>query len=164
MKIHKLIALFFLVFMTTCIIISACSQSPYAQDTNSEEMQTDYQLQPVIQSPLNLGESSVEVDHSVPDAMRVFEGEVFVASTKPKTGLWKSAGWRIAKHPHSADGVEVPSDCTLYPHKGVENQWIGNCSGFIYIPIEGAKHIAVILTHPDGNTTHIQVSPIPDQQ
>lgn len=106
----------------------------------------------------------MKVDSPTPEGMRIFEGEVFVASTKPKTGLWKAAGWRIAKHPHLTNGDEMPTDCTLYPHEGVENQWIGSCSGFIYIPIEGAKHIAVVLTQPDGNTTHIQVSPIPNQQ
>lgn len=105
----------------------------------------------------------MEGDHTVPEGMQIFEGDIFVASTEPKTALWKSAGWRVAKHPYPTNGDDLPSDCTLYPHEGVEKQWIGNCSGSIYIPIDGANHIAVVLTHPDGNTTHIQVSPVPDQ-
>lgn len=121
-------------------------------------------MQPTSKSQPNPGDIFIKVERPAIEGMRIFEGDVFVASTKPKAGLWKAAGWRIAKHPHLTNGDDMPKDCTLYPHDGVENQWIGTCSGFIYIPIKGAKHIAVVLTHPDGNTTHIQVSPIPNQQ
>lgn len=164
MKFRKLISFIFLISTISCLVISACSRYPYAPETESKVLHSNLQPQAGNNSPSNLGEIAVKVDHPVPEGMRIFEGEVFVASTKPKAGLWKSAGWKIAKHTQSTDGDDMPSDCTLYPHEGVEDQWIGNCSGNIYIPIDGAKHIAIVLTHPDGNTTHIQVSPIPDQQ
>ena len=163
MKIPRHIPQFLLLSIITSMMVSACSSRLDAKVSISDEIQFEDQQQPAVEPSSNLGAISVKFDRSDPEGIRIFEGDVFVASTKPKTGRWKSAGWRIAKKPHSVDSETVPSDCTLYPHKGVENQWIGSCSGFIYIPIDGAKHIAVVLTHPDGNTTHVQVAPIPNQ-
>ena len=147
----------------TSLLVSGCSPTLVAEVSVSENKSFDGQDQLGVKSSSPFGAINVKVDQSVPEGMQVFEGDIFVASTKPKAGRWKSAGWRIAKQPHSTDSEEVPVDCTLYPHKGVEDQWIGSCSGYIFIPIDGAKHIAVVLTLPDGNTSLIQVAPSPDR-
>ena len=163
MKIPRLIPQLLLLSIITSMMVSACSSRLDTKVAFSDEIQFEDQQQPAVEPSSNLGVISVKVDHSNPEGIRIFEGDVFVASTTPLTGRWKSAGWRIANKSHSIDSETVPSDCTLYPHKGVKNQWIGSCSGFIYIPIDGAKHIAIVLTNPDGDTTHVQVAPIPNQ-
>jgi hypothetical protein len=98
----------------------------------------------------------------VPQGMITFEGSVFVASTNPSPGRWQLAGWQIASRSMTIEENQVPLDCTLYPHEGVEDQWIGSCSGNTLIPKDGASHIAVMHTPPDGNTILIQVAPTPD--
>lgn len=90
-----------------------------------------------------------------------FEGQVFVASTKPETNLWRAAGWQVAGQPFIGDENAVPHDCTLYPHQGVDDQWIGSCSGYTSIPRQGAMHIAVMHTKPDGTIDLVQVAPPP---
>jgi hypothetical protein len=91
--------------------------------------------------------------------MIAFQGQVFVASTRPKFQRWYIAGWKVAKKPMRKAEESVPVDCTLYPHLGVEDQWIGSCSGFTSIPRDGANHIAVMHTDEDGTTTLVQVAP-----
>ena len=98
-----------------------------------------------------------------PQGMLSFEGSVFVASTKPSTALWQLAGWQIAKNSITVADNPVPVDCTLYPHEGVEDQWIGSCTGSTLIPSDGASHIAVMHTPPGGNTILVQVAPTPDK-
>lgn len=163
MKTRRLIPKIFLLSAIIFLLVSACSSKLDAKVSVFKEVQHQAHDQLAFEGSSSLGAISANVSPPLPEGMRIFEGDVFVASTKPITKLWQSAGWRIAKKPHSIDKESIPSDCTLYPHKGVADQWIGNCAGFIYIPIEGAKHIAVVLTHPDGNTTHVQVAPIPNQ-
>ena len=99
----------------------------------------------------------------IPQGMLTFEGSVFVASTNPSPGRWKLAGWQIASRSMTIADNQVPFDCTLYPHEGVEDQWIGSCTGNTLIPKDGASHIAVMHTPPDGNTILIQVAPTPDK-
>ncbi len=98
-----------------------------------------------------------------PQGMLSFEGSVFVASTKPTTALWQQAGWQIAKNSTIVADNQVPVDCTLYPHDGVEDQWIGSCTGSTLIPSDGASHIAVMHTPPGGDTILVQVAPTPDK-
>jgi hypothetical protein len=93
--------------------------------------------------------------------MLAFEGNVFVATTELVTGLWQSAGWSIGQEPVDTDPDDLPADCTLYPHEGVENQWVGRCLGYILIPQAGARDIAVIVTDETGGTTMVQVAPPP---
>jgi hypothetical protein len=99
----------------------------------------------------------------IPQGMLSFEGSVFVASTKPSQGLWRSAGWQIADNSTTVSDDQVPVDCTLYPHEGVENQWIGSCAGNTLIPRAGASHIQVLHTPPDGITIIVQVAPTPEK-
>jgi hypothetical protein len=99
---------------------------------------------------------------SPPEGMLVFEGTVFVATTQPIADRWEFAGWLIASRQQGIEGDQVPTDCTLYPHQGVDDQWIGSCSGYILIPKDGASHIAVMHTRSDGNTVMVQVAPQPD--
>jgi hypothetical protein len=104
-----------------------------------------------------------ENDHEIlAEGMVVFEGSVFVASTNPLPDCWRMAGWQIASKSTAISDDQVPMDCTLYPHRGVENQWIGSCFGNTSIPEDGASHIAVMHTPPDGNTILVQVAPTPD--
>ena len=99
----------------------------------------------------------------IPQGMMIFEGSVFVASTKPSPGPWQLAGWQIARNSMTVADNQVPKDCTLYPHEGVEDQWIGSCTGNTLIPKDGASRIAVMHTPPNGNTILVQVAPTPDK-
>jgi len=104
---------------------------------------------------------SAFADQSTPEGMLAFEGRVFVASTKPVNARWHLAGWQVADQPVVGEEDSVPTDCTLYPHQGVDDQWIGSCSGNTFIPRDGANHIAVMHTQPDGTTKLVQVAPPP---
>lgn len=117
---------------------------------------------PQKSSPSGSNINQIDSERSTPEGMVAFEGSVFVASTEPDIVRWQSSGWRVSNKPYKSDDDQPPQDCTLYPHKGVENQWIGNCFGTILIPKDGALHIAVMHTALDGSTTLIQVAPPPD--
>jgi len=110
------------------------------------------------------GSDTIEglADRFLPEGMLAFEGSVFVASTKPSNNRWYLAGWQIAVKPLILEDDSIPADCTLYPHQGVDDQWIGSCTGYTIIPRDGANHIAVMHTQPDGTTTLVQVAPPPD--
>lgn len=95
--------------------------------------------------------------------MAEFEGQVFVATTDLVEELWESSGWAISNQPLDTDTQDLPEDCTLHPHSGVKDQWVGSCSGYVLIPRSGAKHIAVMLTSLDGSTTMVQIAPPPDR-
>lgn len=110
-------------------------------------------------SACNVAQGSTPASTS--QSMQAFNGTIFVASTELVYDLWKSAGWQISNSPLDTDNQNIPLDCTLYPHEGVSNQWIGGCSGQILIPSGGAKHIAVMITQADGSTTVVQVAPPP---
>ena len=120
------------------LIISACSSSQVSRGSSN-------------QKPL------------LAEGMLSFEGSIFVATSQPSPGLWQSAGWQIARNPIAVVDDQIPADCTLYPHAGVEDQWIGSCSGYTLIPKEGASHIQVMHTPPDGEAILVQVAPTPDK-
>jgi hypothetical protein len=101
------------------------------------------------------------VSESTSSELVAFDGKVFVATTKPDHQHWLSAGWQISSQVVTGDEDSVLTDCTLYPHQGVDDQWIGSCSGSTLIPREGARHIAVIHTASDGTTRMVQVAPLP---
>ena len=96
--------------------------------------------------------------------MVAFEGSVFVASTKPIEAYWTQAGWTISNESNRKDIGQVPDDCTLYKHLGVEDQWIGSCSGYTLVPKFGATNIAVVLEKSDGSSILVQVAPPPDSE
>lgn len=73
--------------------------------------------------------------------------------------LWQIAGWQVSNQTIDTNNSDIPQDCTLYPHHGVSNQWIGSCAGYILIPRNGAKDIAVMITDVNGSTDLIQVAP-----
>jgi hypothetical protein len=100
---------------------------------------------------------------SQPDdqGMIAFQGNIFVAASGLIDQSWQNAGWQIGKQPLDTDAGEAPADCILYPHLGVENQWVGRCKGSILVPAAGAAHIAVMITGSDGETTMVQVAPTP---
>ena len=142
MTTRRLIIIIFLISLVP-LIISACSDSSNISGLRKEQ-----------------GSLQASV-RGVPGDMIAFEGHVFVASTQPENNLWQSAGWQIASQPIAGDEESVPADCTLYPHQGVDDQWIGSCDGYTYIPSAGANHIAVIHTQIDGTTRMVQVAPPP---
>jgi len=129
--------------MMMSLLASACSNTPYPTGNRKD------------------GKPALNDSSSTVDDLLAFDGSVFVASTRPLHHLWQAAGWRIAAQP--ADGGEgsIPVDCTLYPHQGVDDQWIGSCSGRTYIPRAGASHIAVMHTNLAGSTQMVQVAPPP---
>lgn len=123
-------------------------------------------VSPALYSP-DEDQTSIQVKASshqqeqTPQGMVAFDGSLFVASTELIPDQWQMAGWRITDQPIDTDKQAAPADCTLYPHLGVADQWVGSCNGHVLIPQAGASNIAVILTNPDGSTTMVQVAPPP---
>jgi hypothetical protein len=147
--------------------LSACSSSGSAQVFNPQDNPPDSSSE--IQAEKSAYDAALpeadtlpvsELSHTEAD-MLPFNGEVFVATSAIISDLWLQAGWSIGDDPIDTDTQEVPLDCVLYPHLGVENQWVGSCSGKVWIPKNGAKHIAVMLTGSNGETTMVQVAPPP---
>lgn len=157
----KLILLPILVLLV--LVNAACTESDsYASDTGKKPGEPLAGVNQSINSVSIPSSSLVDLSvQSQPDGMYAFEGRVFVASTHPANRRWQQAGWHVATQAIAADRDTVPADCTLYPHQGVDDQWIGSCTGNILIPQDGAEHIAVMHTSKDGTTTLIQVAPPP---
>lgn len=137
----------------TSIMIASCAQSDSVSEKSKKQLNN-------LAGPESSSTTMFAVagQASLED-MILFEGNVFVASTKPVVSRWQLAGWEIARNGNSIAGDQVPPDCTLYPHEGVEDQWIGSCTGSTYVPTDGANHIAVMHTDLDGSTELIQVAP-----
>lgn len=135
---------FYLILLVIGMVGSACTEIVVEQSQSSNQL------------------ISGRNDQILNEDMLSFEGSVFVASTNPLPNLWHLAGWQIANKSTPVSDDQVPLDCTLYPHQGVENQWIGSCFGDTWIPKNGASHIAVMHTPPDGDPIFVQVAPIPD--
>jgi hypothetical protein len=151
------------IVITVALMLSACSTGTVTPDRNQMNNQnaaiansSDISIQSIAD------EITSGVNQFLPEDMVAFEGSVFVASTKPEGNHWVRAGWQIARKSLKFEVDQVPVDCTLYKHLGVEDQWIGSCSGYILIPRDGANHIAVMHTQPDGTSILVQVSPPPD--
>jgi hypothetical protein len=108
------------------------------------------------------GSKLAEANLTVPEGMVGFEGSVFVALANVIQNRWVQAGWKISHKSINTDLEQLPSDCTLYPHEGVSNQWVGNCIGYVLVPKDGGSHISVMHTARDGNTTMVQIAPAPD--
>jgi hypothetical protein len=147
-------------------LVSACSASFLATEKNQPVNQTVSSGSAQVGNPQSPASKviSVKDDRSLPAGMVAFDGIVFVASTKPVPDRWQLAGWRIGSQSQATVDDQVPPDCTLYPHLGVEDQWIGSCFGYILVPKDGASHIAVMHTPPDGTTILVQVAPQPDSE
>jgi hypothetical protein len=142
MATHKKLSIIFTLILIS-LVGSACSDSPFEAGSSNNQV------------------ALLANDQFIPDNMIGFEGHVFVASTRPSKTRWQIAGWQIAVQPIVRDEESIPIDCTLYPHQGVDDQWIGSCAGYTYIPRDGANHIAVMHTQPDGTKRLIQVAPPP---
>ena len=147
------------------ILLSACGQLDLDSDSA-----LSFTEQVSAKSSKSKLDSAVEDAHTVnPDDsgsnsapssdMVSFEGIVFVATTDLDEYLWQIAGWRISAQGINTDNSDLPQDCTLYPHDGVTDQWVGSCSGYILVPRNGAKHIAVMVTDDNGSTNMVQVAP-----
>lgn len=158
---NKMILLPILVLLA--MVGAACAGSDHFTDDPGEKtglpLAGDKQNMNSVSIPS--GNPNELAAQSLPDGMFAFEGRVFVASTHPANKRWQQAGWQVAAQAIVADGDTIPADCTLYPHQGVDDQWIGSCIGNILIPQDGADHIAVMHTRKDGTTSLIQVAPPP---
>jgi hypothetical protein len=147
------------------ITLSACTPAQFVtvpEINNSNEMNGQIEAEP---SGTNMSTTSgsqlAELDLTSQKEMIGFEGSIFVASTNLVKRLWVDAGWKISSQPIDTDSDKLPADCTLYPHEGVADQWVGTCIGYVLVPRAGAQHISVMHTARDGNTTMIQVAPVP---
>lgn len=140
------------------LVVAGCSTPVAAPFIFTAGNQTDLQSK----TGQNIKESyPTEMLVPLPGRMVSFYGYVFVAVSELNREAWDGTGWSISDHSIDTDSQEVPEDCTLYGHKGVDGQWVGRCRGNVIIPKDGAKHIAVMLTDQGGGTTLIQVAPPP---
>jgi hypothetical protein len=154
-----------LLAITSIILLSACGQLDPDSETAlaySEQGPKITNLSEVDSSlkqstDLNSDESTSNIEHS--SDMVSFDGVVFVATTDLDEYLWQIAGWRISQQELDTENSDIPQDCTLYPHQGVSDQWVGSCAGYILVPKNGAKHIAVMVTDDKGSTNMVQVAP-----
>jgi hypothetical protein len=152
--------------MSILLLISACAPVPGTGASAPVNLGGD---DAQVQSPANsIPESVVDIpdipasnDSATPDGMVAFEGRVFVALTTPAAGRWQQAGWRVGDQPVNTDIQQAPLDCSLNPHSGVQDQWVGGCQGYVLIPQDGAEHIAVMVIKPDGSSTMVQIAPPP---
>lgn len=158
--------LFILIAMLILVVAPACAP---VQDTETSRP-TSHEASAVNAAPEMRVEAQTAdpvkdipapAKGSAPEGMVAFEGDLFVATTPPRAELWQRAGWRIGDQPLDTNSEPTPTDCTLYPHAGVPDQWVGACRGHILIPESGAQHITVMITNPDGSTTLVQVAPLP---
>ena len=143
--------------LSACIPTAAYSlstQDDQLPSTNPFDDQTDKNNVPANYKENELSNSNLALNSIV-----IFDGTVFVASTEMVADAWFSAGWQISDQPLDTDTHPAPLDCTLYPHAGVLNQWVGGCVGHVQIPRNGAENIAVVFTNQDGVTEMIQVAP-----
>lgn len=154
------------ILFVTAMLVSACSESFFFTGESHLVNQVLSANSDLIENPQSSAAKviSVKNDRSLPAGMVAFDGIIFVASTEPIPDRWHLAGWRIGSQSQATDDDQVPPDCTLYPHLGVEDQWIGICFGYILVPKDGASHIAVMHTPPDGTTILVQVAPQPDSE
>jgi hypothetical protein len=149
-----------------CVTLSlgSCSPPPIIAITNPiHETESGYLISTGGDEPgFNPAQLSIGSNAPSQDGMIEFDGSVFVAAAGLVSSRWLAAGWIISEQPVNTDTEQVPSDCTLYPHQGVPDQWVGNCTVLIRIPEDGASHISVMHTGQDGTTTMVQIAPPPD--
>ncbi len=152
--------------LSLCMIIlfSGCSQVLYPSSSAmalSEKGVNESITNQTIQNESDDIHSPEQDEHSInqDSDMVAFEGVVFVATTELNKYLWQVAGWQISSKSIDTNNSDIPNDCTLYPHDGVSDQWIGSCEGYILVPRNGAKHIAVMVTDTAGSTNMVQIAP-----
>lgn len=162
----SLTPIFFIIIMSAILMMPACSPMPSAGAsvpvyTGGDHTQAQSPANSIPESAVDIPDIPASNDSATPDGMVAFEGKVFVALTVPKTGRWQQAGWRVGDQPVNTDIQQAPLDCSLNPHSGVQDQWVGGCQGYVLIPQDGAEHIAVMVIKPDGSSTMVQIAPPP---
>ena len=155
-----------IILFAVVILTSACSETFFVTDESQPSGQVFSASSNLIYNAQSSTSKAIsdKDDRLLPAGMVAFDGTVFVASIEPNLDRWQLAGWKIGSQSQATDKDQVPSDCTLYPHLGVEDQWIGSCFGYTYVPEDGARHIAVMHTPPDGTPILVQVAPQPDSE
>ena len=161
---QNIIKLYFLASITI-ILLSACGQplpdSPtaYASEEKGAFVSNNLDAEADIDPEAQVNDEVSVSPYENTSDMVPFEGLVFVATTELDEYLWQIAGWQVSNQTIDTNNSDIPQDCTLYPHHGVSNQWIGSCTGYILVPRNGAKDIAVMITDVNGSTDLIQVAP-----
>ncbi|HZD57458.1 MAG TPA: hypothetical protein VE136_12075 [Anaerolineales bacterium] len=150
---------FVLLFLISLLLFSACSPLAGAGSSSLVESGIATDAEGVVQEAADTDTLSPG-DPAAQD-MVAFRGTVFVATSSIVESLWRLADWRISDQPVDTDEEDLPVDCSLHPHAGVANQWVGSCAGEVLVPKAGAQHIAVMLTDENGQVTMIQVAPDP---
>lgn len=146
-------------FLISLLLFSACSPLAGAGSSSLVETGMSANDEGTVQdSP---GAASLSTDDAAAQDMITFHGTVFVATSSIIESLWRLADWRISNQPIDTDEKDLPVDCSLHPHAGVADQWVGSCAGEVLVPKAGAQHIAVMLTDENGQVTMIQVAPDP---
>lgn len=154
------------VLVLVIAFLGACAPAQFASVPNPASSTSLDSKRDISQSDQYLatgaGSKLAEANLTVPEGMVGFEGSVFVALVNVIQDRWVQAGWQISNQSINTDFEQLPSDCTLYPHEGVSNQWVGTCIGYVLVPRDGGSHISVMHTARDGNTTMVQIAPAPD--
>lgn len=154
-----------LLSLISIILLSACSQFDSDSEialafTDQSYAKSDLSSEDsVAEQTANQNSDAYTSNNGLSSDMVSFNGVVFVATTDLDKYLWQIAGWRISEQYLDTENKDIPQDCTLYPHHGVSDQWVGSCSGYILVPRHGAKHIAVMVTDEKGSTNMVQVAP-----
>jgi hypothetical protein len=150
-----------LLSLTSIILLSACSQFDSDSEIALAFTDQSYAKSDPSSEALVVGQTADEnaSNNDSSSDMVAFNGVVFVATIDLDKYLWQIAGWRISEQYLDTENKDIPQDCTLYPHHGVSDQWVGSCSGYILVPRHGAKHIAVMVTDEKGSTNMVQVAP-----
>ncbi len=163
---RSLTYLVFLIFLgitltSACFPIQDTETLPLSSFPNDSGQTASTQNPALVDALVSLEDKDNDNEPTPPEDMMAFEGTVVVATTDLNTNLWHDSGWQISDKPLNTEKSDIPEDCTLYPHFGVTNQWIGSCAGYVLVPRNGAKHIAVMITSLDGTTNMVQVAPEP---
>ena len=154
-----------LLALASIILLSACGQLEPDSETAfayTEQGSTSSNISDIdsdTEQSANLNSDENVTTNEDSSDMVAFDGVVFVATTDLDEYLWQIAGWRISEQVLDTENSDIPQDCTLYPHHGVSDQWVGSCSGYTLVPRNGAKHIAVMVTDDNGSTNMVQVAP-----
>jgi hypothetical protein len=152
--------------MVILLLMPDCTPMPGAGASapvrlGSDEAQAQPPDNSVPESAADIQDIPASSNSATPEGMVAFEGKVFVALTAPATARWQDAGWRVGNQPVNTDIQQAPLDCSLNPHSGVQDQWVGGCQGYVLIPQDGAQHIAVMVIKSDGSSTMVQIAPPP---
>ena len=154
-----ILALISILLLSACAQINPVSDTAHAYNEGTSSISKISEVDSAVEQASNLPSEETDSSIGYSSDMVAFDGIVFVATTDLDEYLWQIAGWRISEQDLDTENTDIPQDCTLNPHLGVSGQWVGSCSGYILVPRNGARHIAVMVTDNNGKTNMVQVAP-----